>query len=177
MTDSSPIPADINDRLLHFQEEVKKCFLFLTDFNYSLEKIETGRTDNFLNYYCNFFYQNGDTSVSVDYSTDIINGQTIAFPQVEQKPVIDDLVSCSISDSNAFMSIDQFARETQPKLSEDYFTIGQNRKGIKEEITRVVENYAHFFRNHLYDVLQRKKIYDCYIDRFYDKVFEEKHYR
>jgi hypothetical protein len=99
MTDSSSISADINDRLLHFQEEVKKCFLFLTHFNYSLEKIETGRTNNFLNYYCNFSYQNSDTSISVDYSTDIINGQTIAFPQVEQKPVIDDLVSCSISDS------------------------------------------------------------------------------
>ena len=177
MRDSSQIPTNINDRLLHFQDEVKKHFLFLTEFNYSLEKIETGRTDNFLDYYCNFSYQNGDTSVRVNYSTDIINGQSIAFPQVEQRPVIDDLVSCFISDSNAFMSIAQFAQETQPKLSEDYFTIGQNGKDIKKEITRVVQNYAHFFGNHLSDVLQKKKIYNCYTDRFYDKVFEEKHYR
>jgi hypothetical protein len=177
MRATQKIPINISNRVMHFKKKIENRFSFLVDFNYLLEKIEIGRTNDFLNYYCNFSYQNGDTFVRIEYSTDIINGQTIAFPHVEQKPIYDNVISCFISDSNSFMSIDLFAKETQSTLSDDYFKIAQNEEIVKQEIARVVENYVSFFRNHLVAVLQKKKIYNCYIDRFYDKVFEEKHYR
>jgi hypothetical protein len=176
MTDTLQIPANIQNRLNHFTEEVNRNFHFLSHLGFQLEKIESGRTDNFLDYYCYFSYQNGDTTISIRYSTDIINGQTTALPQVDQRPIIDNQVSCSISDSNAFMNVSQFAQITQPKLPENYFTIEKTSDNIKADITKVVQNYAHFFNEHLNDVLQKKKIYNCYVDRFYDTVFNEKHY-
>jgi hypothetical protein len=177
MADIKEITPDISDRLKHFQQEIDKYFSFLADFDYVLQNIGIGRTEIFLDYYCNLRYKNGDTLLSIDYSTDIINGQTIAFPDEKQRPVIDNLVSCFISDPNAFMSISQFAEETQPNLPSDYFSISLHGKDIKEEISRVVKNYSNFFRENLVDVLKKEKIYDCYTDRFYDKVFKEKHYR
>jgi len=100
-----------------------------------------------------------------------------AFPKENESPVIDDRISCSISDLNAFMSIDSFAAETQPNLPQDYFSITLNTKNLKDGITRVVKNYSNFFQENLVSVLRKEKIYDCYTDRFYDKVFKEKHYR
>ena len=177
MTNIKEIPEDIYGRLKHFQDEVNKHFSFLTDFNYVLENLEIGRTDAFLNYFCNFSYRNGDTLIRIDYSTDIIKGQTLAFPKEKQRPVVDNLVSCSISDPNAFMSVGQFAEETQANLPQDHFSISLDTKNAKEAITRVVKNYSNFFQDNLASVLKKEKIYDCYIDRFYDKVFKEKHYR
>jgi hypothetical protein len=56
------------------------------------------------------------------------------------------------------------------------FIIKVDSGDIKEEITRVVYNYNDFFKIYLTDVLSKEKIYDCYIDRFYDKVFKEINY-
>lgn len=164
------------DLLIHFQGEVNKHFAFLADFDYAPDKIETGRSENFLDYFCNFSYVNGETSVSIDYSTDIINGRTIAFPQLEQEhwPVYNDIISCSVSDSKAYMSVDCFAQKVQKDLPDGYFIIAPGSNDIKGEIGRVVLNYSIFFQSHLTEVLKKVKIYSCYIDRFYDLVFEEK---
>ena len=167
------IPLEINNRILHFQSEVIKHFAFLADYNYIPDKIEIGRTENFFEYYSKFCFKNGDTSINIDFETDIINGHTIKFPQVKQKPVIDSLVSYSISDKIAFMSIECYIEEKHPEILKDGFNISINSQNIKEEITRVVENYSTFFQNNLVSVLKKEKIFDCYTDRFYDKVFKE----
>jgi len=177
MSNTQNIPEDIKERLNHFREEATKHFSFLADFNYLLDTIEIGRTETFLDYNCNLSYRNGDTLITIDYSTDIIKGMRTAFPKENESPVIDDRISCSISDLNAFMSIDSFAAETQPNLPQDYFSITLNTKNLKDGITRVVKNYSNFFQENLVSVLRKEKIYDCYTDRFYDKVFKEKHYR
>ena len=177
MTTSKSIPADINERMIHFKEEVKKYFSFLADFGYCIEKVEAGRTENFLDYYCNIAYNNGDTHIRVDYSTDIINGRMMAFPKEKQRPVIDDLIFCAIRDPNAYMVISQFAEEAHFNLPKDCFSISVKTDNIRAEITRVLQNFSDFTRTHLRDVLKKEKIYDCYTDRFYDKVFKEKHYR
>jgi len=179
MTHINLIPGVINERLIHFQNEVNKNFSFLNDFGYALDKIENGRAENFLNYFSNFFFRNGETKISVDFSTDNINGIRTAFPNLkeEELPVFDNNVSCSIHDTNAFMSIDNFIETQFPEISTDNFTIKVTAVNIKNEITRIIENYSDFFRTYLTDVLQKNKIYDCYTDRFYDKVFKEIHYR
>jgi hypothetical protein len=170
MTDN--IPTDINKRLLYFQDEVKKHFSFLSDYNFTLDKTETGRA-NFLEYYAKFLFKNGDTTLDISFMTDIINGHSTRFPNEKQKPVIDNLVSCTIADSKAFMGVSNFAEAKYPSIPQDSFTIKLNANDINSEITRVVHNYSDFFRDNLTAVLKKEKIYDCYTDRFYDKVFKE----
>ena len=179
MTNNNLLPVVINERFTHFQNEVNKNFSFLYDFGFALDKIENGRTENFLNYFSNTSFINRETKIRIDFSTDIISGMKTAFPNLkgEDLPVFDNNIYCSISDNNAFMSIDNFIETRFPKISKDYFTIKITSVDIKNEITRVIENYSDFFRTYLTDVLKKEKIYDCYTDRFYDKVFKEIHYR
>ena len=177
MTDSVQIPTDINKRITHFENEVARLFSFLNDFSYIPQQIEKGKTETFNEYFSKFCFKNGDTSITIEFTTDIINGHTIAFPQVKERPVIDNLISCFITDKNAFMSVSDFAEAKHLKISDDYFGIKLNTKNIQEEITRVLNNYSDLFRNNLIDVLNKEKIYNCYTDRFYDKVFKEIHYR
>ncbi len=173
MEDNKTIPQNINERLLHFQTEVKQYFSFLNDYGYILSKIEIGQKENFLNYYCNFSFLNGKTFISIDYSTDIIKGQTLAFPQVKQRPVFDNLISCSISKDDAYMSVGQFIEISQSQMTVNDFSIPIDSKNIFDDITKVVRNYSSFFQNNLADVLLKKKMYNCYTDRFYKKIFEE----
>lgn len=178
MTLINIIPGVINERLIHFQNEVNKNFSFLNDFGYALDKIENGQAENFLNYFSNFSFRNRETKISVDFSTDIINGMRTAFPNLkeEELPAFDNNIYCSIYDTNALMSIFSFIETQFPEISTDNFTIKVTAVNIKNEITRVTENYSDFFRTYLTDVLKKNKIYDCYTDRFYDKVFKEIRY-
>lgn len=166
------IPTNINIRLIYFQEEVKKHFSFLTDYGFTLYKIETGRA-NFLEYYSKFLFKNGETSLDISFMTDIINGHSTKFPQEKQKPIIDNLVTCTIADSNAFMSVSNFVRTKYPSIPQDNFSIKLDAKDINIEITKVVRNYSDFFHENLVPVLKKEKIYACYTDRFFDNVFKE----
>ena len=179
MTHINLIPENINERLLHFKNEVNKNFTFLIDFGYVLDKIEKGQAESFLNYFLNFTFRNTDTKISVDFSTDIINGMRTALPNLKENdlPAVDNNVYCSIIDTNALMFINNFIEKQFPEIPKVNFTIELNAVDIKMEITRVVENYSIFFKTHLIDVLQKKKIYNCYTDRFYEKIFKEIHYR
>jgi hypothetical protein len=177
MADITPIPDDINKRLIIFQDNISKYFSFLTVYGYSLEKIEAGRKTPLLDYYCELIYKNFDTTIGISYNTDILKGSLIAFPNEKERPVIDNLISCYISDPNAYMSISKFAETIQPMISPDKFTIDIAAENIIYEIERVVSNYSDFFQNYLIDVLRKQKIYNCYTNRDYDRVFEEKHYR
>ena len=168
------IPNNIKERLVHFQEEVKKYFSFLANYGYSHDKVEMGRKDLLLDYYCEIIFKNGNTKISIGYSTDALNGSQIAFPDVKEKPIFDNLISCYISDSNAFMSIRSFA---EAKLPAGHFLIPLNVENLDFEISRVLKNYADFFQNNLIDVLKKDKIYDCHTDRFNDKIFKEINYR
>lgn len=172
-TNMTILPDSINDNLNFFQNQVKKYFPFLATFGFTIDKIETGRSENFLDYYCNFHFKNGDTSISINFSTDIVNGHKTAFPKIEQRPVVDSQISCFISDNNAFMSVDSFAKTMYKELTLDKFTIPIGTSNLQSEITNVIESYSSFFQDKLTDVLKKKKIYNCYTDRFNDKVFNE----
>jgi hypothetical protein len=176
MTDSEIIPININERLTHFEKEVKVKFSFLVDYGYILKSLLKGRTENFLDYFCKFDFEKEDTSIRIYYSTDILNGNLIAFPQEKERPLTDNNISCFISDKNAFLSVGQFA-ETIVQKPKDAFWINMEASDIQMEISRVVKNYNQFFQDHLMDVIRQEKMYDCYTDRFYDKVFKEIHYR
>ena len=179
MTHTNLIPEEINERLIHFQNEVNTNFSLFSDFGYTLDKIENGRSENFLDYYSKFSYRNKDTEISIDFSTDIINGMKTAFPKLKERelPAVNNSIYCSICDANALMSIHSFIETKFPEISIEDFTIKLDIVNIKDEITRVIKNYSDFFRTHLVDVLQKNKMYECYTDRFYDKVFKEIHYR
>jgi hypothetical protein len=171
------IPADINDRLLYFDNEVKKYFSFLSDFDYSLEDIKVGQSENFLDFFSHIKFKNGKTSISIHFSTDTIKGATTAFPKTKQRPNADSQVSCFISDDKAFMSVYNLIETKYPTLQpSDNFTIPLISKDVKAEITRVIINYSNFFRDKLTQVLKKEKMYDCYTDRFFDKVFKEINY-
>jgi len=170
------IPKEINERLTYFQDEVKKQFAFLTEFAYSLDEIDMGRED-FLEYYSKLIFKNGNTSININYETDIIKGHTLRFPEVKERPVIDNLISCFITDPNAFLSVSSFAESKQLLPSTKYFNIELNAININDEILRVVRNYSTFFQDNLVAVLKKEKIYNAYTDRFYDKIFKEIHYR
>jgi hypothetical protein len=177
MTDPEIIPIEINERLIHFKNEVKTNFDFLLAAGYVLKSMLTGRTENFLNYFCNFEFGKDNTLISIDYRTDIIKGQTIAFPEVKERPSTDNSISCFISDQNAFLTVEEFAENIVHRASKEVFWINLDSLDIKIEITRVVKNYSRFIQENLMDVVRQEKMYDCYTDRFYDKVFKEIHYR
>jgi hypothetical protein len=167
------IPKDIQKRLIHFQEAVEKHFSFLAGYGYNLRKIESGRTKNFHYYFCHFEFNNGDTSIRVNFSTDIIKGHTIGFPKLEQRPIVDNQISCFVSNAKARMGVSCLAETKYPEWSPDNFTIDLSSKTAKSEITRVVQNYTTFFHDKLVGVLKKEKMYNCYTDRFNDKIFEE----
>ncbi|MNJ90814.1 hypothetical protein D3C87_84540 [compost metagenome] len=178
MTDDKNISTEIKNRLLFFQNQVLEQFSFLPNFGYSLDKVESGQTDNFKDYFSTFKFSNGETVIRIHFSTDIINGAKTAFPNVKDKelPIMDNLISCSISDKIAFMSMHRYIETTFPEILED-FMIKLCAPNLEAEVTRVTKKYANFFETNLISVLQKKLIYDCYTDRFNDKVFEEIHYR
>jgi hypothetical protein len=178
MTRMNNIPDEFEQRLYFFEGEVRNCFSWLYEYGYILDTIETNRTENFLDYYSVLSYKNENTIIKIHYSTDIINGIKTAFPKLEkdQLPFVDNQISCSIRDNNALMSIASFVEAKFPNIPMENFIIKVDSGDIKEEITRVVYNYNDFFKIYLTDVLSKEKIYDCYIDRFYDKVFKEINY-
>jgi hypothetical protein len=171
------IPNEIQERLRFFEDEVKKYFLFLSeDYNYSLDTIETGRRTLLLDYYCDLIFKNGSSIINISYSTDILNGSLTAFPAVKQRPGIDTLISCNISDISAYMNVSEFALTTQPALNSNLFSIAPDTENITGAISSILINYSNFFKNNLVEVLKKQKIYSCYINRFDEKVFEEKSY-
>jgi hypothetical protein len=169
------IPSDVSERLLHFQEQVQKHFSFLIEFNFCLEEIKRGQSD-FLEYYSKFIFKKDDLIIDICFTTDIIKGHTTKFPQVQQKPVIDNLVSCFISDTKALMSVECFAETMNSAHSETDFSIDIKSENVKDEVSRVVVKYSDFIQKHLVDVLTKEKMYDCYTNRFYEKIFKEFHY-
>ena len=179
MTDGKQIPLEFKNRLLFFQDQAKNQFSFLQDFGYSLDKIESGQTENFRDYFSELTFSNGETIIKIHFSTDIINGSKTAFPKLkdEELPAVDTSITCSIWDKNAFMSIHSYAEAKFPEISKENFTIKLGSPNLEKEIEKVTKNYSDFIRTNLKAVLEKKLIYDCYTDRFYDKVFKEINYR
>src|ERR1035437_10682178 len=173
MSEKQTIPKDIEERLKYFQEEVEKYFSFLSKYGYILDKVETGRKDHLLDYYCELTFINGTTKIWINYDTDILNGSLIAYPNEEQRPVIDNFISINIIDPNAFMDINQFAETIHSKYHVDDFSIEIDIENINYEITRVLKNFADFFQSNLVEVLKKQKIYECLTNRFYEKIFRE----
>ena len=144
-----------------------------------MDKEVNGQTDNFKDYFFEYTYSNGDTILKIKFSTDIINGMKTVFQQLkeEELPAVDSQITCSIWDKNAFMSIHSYIETKFPELPNETFAINRDAFDLTSEILRVTKNYSDFFRANLTPVLEKKMIFDCYTDRFYDKVFKEIHYR
>lgn len=173
------IPVEFKNRFLHFLNQVREEFSFLQDFGYSLEKEEVGQTDNFKDYFSEFTFTNEETVIKVHFSTDIIAGMKKAFPKLmdNELPGVDSQITCSIWDKNAFMSIHSYIEAKFPEISSNNFKIRIDSPDLESEISRVTKNYSDFIKMNLTSVLEKKIIYDCHTDRFYDKVFKEIHYR
>ena len=169
------IPDIIHDRLVHFNNETSNHFSFLYKEGYDLHLKEKGRTDNFLDYYSKFEFRKGDTSLRVYYSTDIIRRHRIAFPKLEH-PTEDNSISCFISDDKAFMTVDLYAETVIPGFPKEQFEFDSSAN-IQSEISRIVKSYSSFVEEQLMNVIRREKIYSCYVDRDYEKVFKEFNYR
>jgi hypothetical protein len=179
MTESNQIPFEFNTRLLFFKNQVNECFNFLNDYNFEWDKEEKGQTENFNDYFLGLTYTNEGTYLNIHFSTDIVNGMKTAFPQLkeEELPGVDSQIICSIWDKNAFTSVHTYAEIRFPQMSNDKFTIDKGASELNVEIARVTKNYSDFFKANLISLLEKKLTYDCYTDRFYDKVFKEIHYR
>jgi hypothetical protein len=179
MTEDRQIPLQFKTRFLLFKNQVREHFDFLKDYKFKLDKEENGRTENFKDYFLKFTYINGDTVLNIHFSTDIVNGMKTAFPKLrdEELPVVDSQITCSIWDKAAIMIIPNYIELKFPEISSDNFTIKPGSSDLEKQISRVVKNYSDFFQSNLISVLEKKIIYDCYTDRFYDKVFKEIHYR
>jgi hypothetical protein len=172
------IPIEFKDRLAFFFNLAKEQFSFLQNYNFSLDKEESGQTENFKDYFLELTFTNGDTVIKINFSTDIINGMKTAFPSLKKNelPVVDSQITCAVWDTNAFMSIDSYVETRFPEISGETFRIKLGVSDLKSEIARVTKSFSDFFKVNLILVLEKKVIYDCYTDRFYDKVFREVHY-
>lgn len=179
LADELQIPFDFKERLLFFKYQVNEYFDFLKEFDYFLDEEQYGRSEDLTKYFSEFKYKNGDTVVKINFYTDIFNGNKKAYPKLtpEELPIIDSLISCSIWDKKAFMSIPCFIELKYPQISYDNFMIKLDSSDLEKDISRVMKNYSDFFKNNLTSVLQKKIIYDCYTDRFYDIVFKEIQYQ
>jgi hypothetical protein len=157
---------------------VNEHFDFLKEFDFIMNKEQYGRTENFKDYFSEITYKNEDTVLKIHFSTDIIDGRKQAFPKLkeEELPVVDSQITCSIWDKTAFMSIASYIESKFPEISKENFTIKLGSSVIEKDISRVTKNYSDFIKSNLTSVLEKKLIYDCYTDRFYDKVFKEIHY-
>ena len=179
MTYNNQILTKFEDRLTFFSKLTKELFSFLHDYDFSLDKEESGQTENFQDYFSELTYKNGETVIKIHFSTDVINGMKRTFPKLNDNelPVVDSQITCTIWDTNAFMSVHIYIETMFPEIPVDTFTIKLGSLDLNSEITRVLKNYAEFFKANLTSVLEGKIIYDCYTDRFYDNVFKEIHYR
>ena len=164
---------------MFFKSQVYHYFSFLEDYNFILKKEESGQAKTFKDYFVEFSFANGDTIIKIHFSTDIINGRKIAFPELkdDELPGVDSQITCSIWDKNAFMSIHSFVETKFPEIPKDNFKINFGCPDLDTEIKRVIKNYGEFIETNLKEVLEKNTIYDCYTDRFYDKIFHEIHYR
>jgi hypothetical protein len=171
--------TEFKDRLDFFSNLAREQFSFLQDYNFTWDKEESGQTENFQNYFLELTYTKGEIVIKIHFSTDIINGMKTAFPKLKDNelPVVNSQVTCSIWDTNAFMSVDSYIETKFPEISNDTFKIKLGACDLKSEITRVTKNFSDFIKAKLSSVLEGKVIYDCYTDRFYDKIFKEIHYR
>jgi len=176
---NNQIPLHIEKRLSFFKNQVNERFSFLKDFNYFLNSEQSGRTENFKDYFSEFRFANGDTVISVHFSTDIIEGMKMSFPRLKQEelPVVDSSITCFIRDKNALMSVDDYVELKFPDIPADDFRINLGSPDLEIEIAKVTKNFSSFFKANLKSVLEKEVIYDCYTDRFYNKVFKEIHYR
>jgi hypothetical protein len=173
------MPIEFKNRLLFFKSQVNERFSFLQDFNYPLSKEESGQTEKFKDYFIEFTFTNEETFVKIHFSTDIINGIKTAFPKLNDKelPGVDSQITCSIWDKNAFMSVDGYIETKFPEIPNDNFTIKLGSNDLESEISRVTRNYGDFIKTNLTAVLEKKTMYNCYTDRFYDNIFKEINYR
>jgi hypothetical protein len=167
------------NRLEFFSRSAKEQFSFLNDYDFSLNKEERGQTEKFEDYFSELTYIKGKIAIKIHFSSDIINGMRKAFPKLndDELPVLDSQITCSIWDPNAFMSVHSYIEKMFPETPVGTYTIELGTLDLNSEITRVLKKYAEFFKAHLTSVLEGNIIYDCYTDRFYDKVFKEIHYR
>ncbi|MEI7724501.1 MAG: hypothetical protein WCK09_05310 [Bacteroidota bacterium] len=172
------IPIEFESSLLFFKSQMYHYFSFLQDYNFTLTKEESGQTKTFKDYFIDFTFTNGDTVIKIHFCTDIINGRKTAFPKLkdEELPGVDSQITCSIWDKNAFMSMHSFIETKFPEISKASFTIILGCPDLDMEIKRVTKNYSDFIKTNLTEVLEKNTIYDCYTDRFYDKIFKEIHY-
>ena len=179
MTYNNQILTQFEDRLTFFSKLTKEQFSFLHQYDFSLDKEERGQTENFQDYFSELTYKNGETIIKIHFSTDVINGMKKAFPNLSDNelPIVDSQITCSIWDTNAFMSVHNYIKTIFPEIQGDTYTIELDTFDLNSEISRVLRNYAEFFKANLTSVLEGKVIYNCYTDRFYDKVFKEIHYR
>lgn len=179
MNYNNQMETEFKDRLDFFSNLAREQFSFLQDYNFTLDKEESGQTENFQDYFLELTYTNGETVIKIHFSTDIVNGTKTAFPKLKDNelPVVDSQITCSIWDTNAFMSVHCYIETRFPEISAETFRIKLGSSDLKSEITRVTKNFSDFFKANLISVLERNVMYDCYTDRFYDKVFKEVHYR
>jgi len=179
MNYNNQIPTKFKDRLDFFSNLASEQFSFLQDYNFALDKEESGQTENFQDYFLELTYKKRETVIKIHFSTDIINGMKTVFSKLKDNelPVVDSQITCSIWDTNAFMSVHSYIETRFPEISDETFRIKQGTSDLKSEISRVTKNFSDFIKANLTPVLERKVIYDCYTDRFYDKVFKEIHYR
>jgi len=177
MKKTNQIPIEFENRLVFFKSQVKIRFSFLEDFNFTLTKEERGQTETFKDYFIEFTFTNGETVIKIHFNTDIINGRKTAFPELkdDELPCVDSQITCFIWDKNAFMSVHSYVEYKFPEISAESFTISGSTD-LESEIKRVTINYGDFIKTNLTEVLEKKTIYDCYTDRFYDKIYKEIHY-
>ena len=179
MNYNNKIPIEFQDRLDFFSKLAREEFSYLQDYNFTLEKEESGQTVNFHDYFLELSYSKEETVIKIHFSTDIINGIKTAFAKLKDNelPVVDSQITCSIWDKNAFMSVHSYIETRFPEITNETFRIKPGASEIKSEIIKVTKNFSNFIKANLTSVLEGKVIYDCYTDRFYDKVFKEIHYR
>ena len=127
MTNLFNISEAVNKEFLHFQNAAKHNFAFLNDFGYNLTKIESGQSENFLNYFFNMTFLNQETKINIDFSTEIIKGMKKAFPSLKDKdlPEVNSNIYCSIRDSKALMSINSFIEFKFPEISKTISKLNQ----------------------------------------------------
>jgi hypothetical protein len=115
--------TEFKDRLDFFSNLAREQFSFLQDYNFTWDKEESGQTENFQNYFLELTYTKGEIVIKIHFSTDIINGMKTAFPKLKDNelPVVNSQVTCSIWDTNAFMSVDSYIETKFPEISNDTF--------------------------------------------------------
>lgn len=169
------VPTEIEQRAKHFKRSASKYFGFLHEFGFS-DPIngKVFRAETFLDYKCSIGFSNSYVNLKINYSTDIINGMTAAFPKDAGKLVIDNHVQVTISDDESHLIVSCFMEEMNPELGEDFIRISKGDDILFAEIERVLSNYSKYIFENMVDILSGKTMYKAYTNKEYDRIVEER---